>query len=131
MPRQPDVSPLTIEQMQEVLSIMMQMKQMAISHNWQELSRLDSERLALLQRENYKIPTHMKDIGQTGSPSSSPILSENDSTRIELKNRILALDKEILKSLQADRAKLLSENRGLNAQLKAKSVYSQTTSMRL
>ena len=120
------MEPVTINQMQELLSIMNKMKVMASEHEWEELSRLDGERRAVLKydsRQKTQLSEEFvgDDIGMEKAGDAV--------IRAELKKKILNLDNEIVTCLQADRDKLLSENRGLSAQVKAKSIYAQTNSM--
>ncbi len=152
---------LSIDQLKRLKGIMQTMLLEANNANWQELSRLDSERRVLIdykERASGKPNvSHKASSGgqppsdsQTGSgrvtpenlwatqPSRSPVAPESRSagttpTReyLALSAELTELDKEITTTVLNARHALLEQTRGLRAQVSAKKRYEQANTMKV
>lgn len=127
---------LSIIELERLIGIMRQMQQHASNANWHELARLDNERRALLKYDAATNSSHAD--SQTAQTDLSKLDSERhvdslhtktkDSLHESLVQEIQVLDRQIIDEAAAAREKLLVLNRGLNAQVKAKNLYAQTSS---
>lgn len=131
------MQPLNLQELERLLEIMRDMHDISISDNWQELARLDSERRALLRFDaTVEVSDHLHQDQSTLIPKPlAPAEPVDTDLPVELSHRdsliqeILSLDAQILEVVQSKRQRLLDENRGLSAQLKAKQLYAKTSSM--
>lgn len=124
------MGPLSITELDKLLQLMCKMQEAANSEDWQELSRLDSERRTLLNfQQDWK---NSKNGDVSSFDSGHQLLSDNSASankHAALTKEILTLDEAIIAAVQTARQKLLAQNRGLLAQQRAKKLYAQTSSM--
>ncbi len=152
---------LSISQLKRLKDIMQTMLSEANNANWQELSRLDSERRVLIDyqaaatgRRNIQIDqtsghrqqppdtqiatTSDAPVGSTteGVHSSSALSDPSTGFKpnpeyLALSTELTAIDKEISKTVQNARQALLEQTRGLRAQVSAKKEYEQASIMKV
>ena len=153
--------PLSISQLKKLRLIMRTMLSEANNANWQELSRLDSERRVLINYKSVATDTHKIQIDSAPSQRQQPRGIETESTSqaragsttpdtrassalegistaskpdqeyLALSTELTAIDKEISKTVQAARQALLEQTRGLKAQVSAKNEYEQANIMKV
>lgn len=131
------MAPLPTCDLVRLVEIMNDMHDSAITSNWEQLDRLDKERRKILQVSPTTNLNSENDVGadtlhekhllDKGVDIKSASLS--DAKRDFLIAEIRNLDKQILDVVQSGRQRLLDENRGLSAQLKAKELYAKTSSI--
>ena len=152
---------LSISQLKRLKDIMQTMLSEANNANWQELSRLDSERRVLIKYKSAATdkPTtpdastsasrqqplniHQRPTSQSHAESPAPGVrsssthSDNstelkpDSEYLALSTELIAIDKEISRTVQKARQALLEQTRGLRAQVSAKNEYEQANIMKV
>ena len=98
-------------------ALMQLMLQACRRGEWDALSNMDLQRKAMLEKDFHD--------NANGSHESYT----NDTAYSQLANKILQLDKEILASVLEARDDLAQENRVMREQVKAKSIYQQTSTM--
>ena len=126
----------TIE-LERLIVLMHEMLGAASNANWQALTRLDIERRALLKYEPAaSVSDASGEFAGVHPPNNGTrqgtVLAQGaqvDTLRESLVAEIRTLDEQIISTVQAERQKLLVENRELSAQVKAKNRYAQTSSM--
>lgn len=117
----------------ELVSLTRLMQKMLLATEaaeWDELSRLDSERRALLNYTSEHKDLRIQQVATSQDVQSQRIdniAPENDPERAALIEEITILDQKILASAQSARKKLLDKNHDLSAQVKAKNLYAQTS----
>lgn len=129
--------PLPTCDLVRLVEIMNDMHDSAITSNWEQLDFLDKERRKILQ---LPLTTDLNTENGMGTNSlheehlinkgvdikSAPL---SDAKRDFLIAEIRNLDTQILDVVQSGRQRLLDENRGLSAQLKAKELYAKTSTI--
>ncbi len=153
--------PLSIDQLKRLKVIMQMMLSEANNANWQELSRLDSERRVLIdfdaavfgknkdavdpasggrirpldiQRE--PVSQARASSSTQGARSSSALGeistgSKPDPEYLALCTELVAIDEEISSTVQKARQVLLEQTRGFKAQVSAKKEYEQANTMKV
>lgn len=121
--------PLSIEQLRRLEGIMQTMLAEANNANWQELSRLDSERRVLIDYQERSLGKHIN------APDKAPAISSARTTPnpeyLALSAELKALDKAITTTVLNARHALLEQTRGLRAQVSAKKGYEQANTMKV
>jgi hypothetical protein len=112
------IESLDIKELVYLRQLMSQMLSCAESGKWDEVSKLDSERLLFLQNGNRPGPT---------SPADT---SANDD-RVSIVNDVLELDKKIVDAALIARGQLVKESSVLRNQLKAKQNYAKASTLKL
>lgn len=147
---------LSLDQLQQLESIMQKMLIEANAANWPELSRLDGERRILLnypenarelraaamatpaissgQRPVPLTPSAIQtNNGSLSGSSSQDDDGEQDARTLEacrrLSKELLELDATIKKTIESAKEALLKESRGMRAQVSAKKGYEQANNM--
>lgn len=129
--------PLDIHELERLIAIMRKMHQEAEKADWQALARLDDERRALIQYDVAKRSLSDEPLLATLS-FSNPGNAQNADKLVHSRKdeqyelmiaEIRKLDRQIISGVQAAREALLVQNRDLSAQVKAKQLYAQTSSM--
>ncbi len=153
--------PLSIGQLKQLRIIMRTMLSEASNANWQELSRLDSERRVLIEYKTTATNRHKNAVdpatnnqqrpldiqkesefqalagSTTQGVRSSSALGDNSKRSkpnpeyLALSTELVAIDKEIFKTVQKARQALLEQTRGLKAQVSAKKEYEQANIMKV
>ena len=127
------MSELSNTELVELFSLMQRMLKATEAAEWDELSRLDGERRTLLALP----PQHGNHTTQRVQSAANSVQPSCDtdgkvkstSDRADLIEKITMLDQSILDVTRDARRKLLSENRDLSAQVKARNLYAQTSSI--
>lgn len=125
--------PLSIDEMSRILVIMEQMLLEAANANWQELSRLDSERRVLLgyqerQRSNNELLQANDSLRAAPGERETPEFTQTEEY-LGLKERLMELDARITRKVDESRQLLIEQNRGLQAQVSAKKSYEHTRAL--
>ena len=136
------MEPLNTTELQQLMNIMHEMMQAVSDANWPALTRLDSERRALLKYDpafdvsvsdrqttdtsNASQAVHNVQEDTMGDSVQIGTHSSDGKSRKELIQKIRMLDEKIIHTMLAARQKLLAENRELSAQVNAKSCYAKT-----
>lgn len=149
---------LSIDQLEQLKSIMNLMLVEAKAENWPEISRLDGERRIILNYPEHARELHPSALSEpaissgqrpfaltptvraTARPETSGSLPTDDvdSREIEspaddgyraLSKDILELDSAIRKTIEDAKEALLKESRGMRAQVNAKKGYEKTSNM--
>ena len=121
--------PLSIDQLKRLKVIMQMMLSEANNANWQELSRLDSERRVLIDFDAAVLDEH-KDAVEPESAERKRSLDRQTEYQA-LSNELVAIDEEISNTVQKARQALLEQTRGLKAQVSAKKEYEQVNTMKV
>ena len=121
--------PLSIDQLKRLKVIMQMMRSEANNANWQELSRLDSERRVLIDFDAAVLDEH-KDAVEPESAERKRSLDRQTEYQA-LSNELVAIDEEISNTVQKARQALLEQTRGLKAQVSAKKEYEQANTMKV
>ena len=121
--------PLSIDQLKRLKVIMQMMLSEANNANWQELSRLDSERRVLIDFDAAVLDEH-KDAVEPESAERKRSLDRQTEYQA-LSNELVAIDEEISNTVQKARQALLEQTRGLKAQVSAKKEYEQANTMKV
>lgn len=148
--------PLSIEQLKRIKGIMQSMLAEASNANWQELSRLDSERRVTIdyqeeasgknkafceasaggqphpvqhQESEGTAPEVLR--GTLTAPLQSSAETVPNPEYRELTAELAALDKQIITTVLNARQSLLEQTRGLQAQVSAKKGYEQASTMKV
>ncbi len=150
-------SRLSIEQLERLKSIMNTMLLEARNSNWPELSRLDSERRIVMNYPKDACETYRAALSRPAissgqrpfalEPSARTMPSSRDETHSapvargtdtsapderyrRLSNEVMDLDVEIRKTIEQAKEALLTESRGMRAQVNAKKGYEETSKMK-
>ena len=154
-------SPLSIEQLKRIKGIMLSMLAEASIANWQELSRLDSERRVMLNYQGrvsdssdgcqeislggQPVPVPRAESTRTApevlrtallshstkTPDNSSAVTVKSSEYHVLSAELAALDQEIITTVLKARQSVLEQTRGLQAQVSAKKCYEQANVMKV
>lgn len=150
---------LSIDQLEQLKSIMHLMLVEAKAENWPELSRLDGERRIILNYPEHARELHPSALSEPAISSgqrpfaltptvraaaradtsgSLPATDDADSRKNEspadlgyrtLSKDVLELDSAIRKTIEDAKEALLKESRGMRAQVNAKKGYEKTSNM--
>lgn len=104
-------------------ALMQLMLQAAQSNDWEEVSRIDVLRRSLLEQES---PSK---VSSGDSSGKTPETFNKDENYKQLADKIIHLDELIMATVVKARDSVASENKVLRDQLKAKSIYQQTSLM--
>ncbi|MFK7861400.1 MAG: hypothetical protein AB8B64_21470 [Granulosicoccus sp.] len=129
------MKPLSTGELERLIEIMRDMYDFAMTSNWQELTRLDSERRVLLSYDSpvaspdtkYQHANHLTTAAMEHLHHKEAYDTAPDSRSEGLISEIRHLDSQIVQTVLTQRKQLLKETRGLSAQMKVKNIYAQTS----
>ena len=120
------MSPLSISELEQLLATMKLMLEAANERDWAALAQLDDQRRVLVGYPSDRTGKVLPEQAQHRAVIP-PDSSQNEAQRSELIEQISTLDKQILGCTELAKDQLLTQNREMSAQIKAKAGYAQAS----
>lgn len=129
------MSEFSLKQLQQLLDVMEKMHSEALVANWDELTKLDQERRAIMKFDessrDFQSPLKNR-VNSLSTPNSRMGTNQNTTVTMEyrkLTDGICHLDKVIHETVANAKKSLLLQKRNLKAQAAAQKNYAQAQSM--